>query len=186
VPLSTDAELEETNTHDRRETGSRERERVDPGRPELRLGPADVARAQTLIDDLSRTQSLQHCALFLWDPSIGRLRLAAQHWGAGEDLGEVRAGTWTIGLNGICGRAFASAEPVLIPDVEDDPAFLSFPGSRTRSELAVPVTIDDKVIGVINLESPRVGAYGAADVDALSAWIDGVRETIRGFYSNPR
>jgi hypothetical protein len=185
VPLSPDATIEGTNTHDRRETGSRERERVDPGRPELRLGPADVARAQTLIDELSRTHSLQHCALFLWDPSVGRLRLAAQHWGAGEDLGEVRAGVWTISLNGICGRAYTSTEPALVPDVEGDPEFLSFPGSRTRSELAVPVAIDGVVVGVINLESPRVAAYGAADIAAVSAWIETVRDTIRGFYSNP-
>lgn len=180
-----DAAIEETNTHDRRETGSRERERVDPGRPTLRLGPADVARAQTLIDELSRAHSLQHCALFLWDPAVGRLRLAAQHWGAGEDLGEVRAGAWTISLDGVCGRAFTSAEPALVPDVEDDPAFLGFPGSRTRSELAVPVTIDGGVIGVVNLESPRVAAYGPAEVATVSAWIDTVRDAIGDFYSKP-
>ncbi len=151
----------------------------------LRLGPGEVARAQTLIDELSRVHSLQHCALFLWDPSAGRLRLAAQHWGAGEDLGEVRAGAWTISLEGICGRAFTSAEPALVPDVENDPAFLSFPGSRTRSELAVPVAIDGQVLGVINLESPRIGAYGAAEVAAVNAWIETVRDAIRGFYSIP-
>ena len=78
-----------------------------------------------------------------------------------------------------------AAEPVLVPDVEDDPAFLSFPGSRTRSELAVPVVVDGRVFGVINLESPRVAAYADADVATVSAWIDSVRDTIRGFYSNP-
>ncbi|HLY12800.1 MAG TPA: GAF domain-containing protein [Candidatus Limnocylindrales bacterium] len=142
-----------------------------------------MTRAQTLVDDLSQSRSLQHCALFLWDPAVGRLRLAAQHWGAGEDLGEVRAGIWTIALNGICGRAFTSAEPALVPDVEADPAFLSFPGSRTRSELAVPVVIDGRPVGVVNLESPRVGAYGQADIDAVNAWIDSVRDTIRGFFA---
>lgn len=175
--------IEGTNTHDRTEAGSRGRDAGDPAQPDLKLGRSAVARAQALVDELSRSRSLQHCALFLWDPSVGRLRLAAQHWGAGEDLGEVRAGIWTIALNGICGRAFTSAAPALVPDVEADPAFLSFPGSRTRSELAVPVLIDSRVAGVVNLESPRVGAYGQADIDAVNAWIDSVRDTIRGFFA---
>jgi putative methionine-R-sulfoxide reductase with GAF domain len=173
------------NTHDRTEAGSRERDAAGPGQPHLELGRAAVALAQTLIDDLSRTQSLQHCGLFLWDASVGRLRLAAQHWGVGEDLGEVRAGAWTIGLNGICGRAFRLEQPVLVADVEGDPDFLSFPGSRTRSELAVPVQIGGRVLGVVNLESPRVGAYGPAEVEAVRAWIDAVRDTILGFYRDP-
>ncbi|MGH2465262.1 MAG: GAF domain-containing protein [Candidatus Limnocylindrales bacterium] len=185
MPLSTVAVIEGTNTYDRRATESRERERVGSGRPDLRLGPVEVARAQTLIDELSRAHSLQHCALFLWDPSVGRLRLAAQHWGAGEDLGEVRAGAWTISLNGICGRAFTSLQPVLVANVDDEPAYLGFPGSRTCSELVVPFSIDGLVVGVVNLESPRRGAFGPADVATVSAWIESVLGTIRGFYSNP-
>ena len=165
--------------------GIRRARRRDPAELDLRLSPDDIAHAQALIDELSRARSLQHCALFLWDPAVGRLRLAAQHWGAGEDLGEVQAGAWTIGLNGVCGRAFTTGLPALVPDVEDDPDFLSFPGSRTRSELAVPIFFDGRPIGVVNLESPRVGAYGPADVEALGAWADSVGETIRGFYAGP-
>ncbi len=185
VPLLPGTTIEGSTTHDRRQPGLRTRGATDPGRPDLRLGPAGVALAQALIDEFSRAHSLQHCALFLWDPAVGRLRLAAQHWGAGEDLGEVRAGSWTIGLNGICGRAFTTAEPALVADVEKDPDFLSFPGSRTRSELAVPVVIEGRVLGVVNLESPRVGAYGPADIAAVQTWADSVTDKIAGFYSDP-
>jgi GAF domain-containing protein len=168
-----------------REMGSGERDAEDPAQLDLQLGPDSLVRAQALIDELSRAHSLQHCALFLWDPAVRRLRLAAQHWGAGEDLGEVRAGAWTIGLNGVCGRAFTTAVPALVLDVEDDPAFLSFPGSRTRSELAVPIFLDARPMGVVNVESPRVAAYGPAEVEALSSWADVVGEAIRSFYVGP-
>ena len=173
------------NTDDRRKAGSSGRDAGDPGHPNLRLGLAEIAQAQALIDELSRAHSLQHCALFVWDPAVGRLRLAAQHWGAGEDLGEVRAGVWTIGLTGVCGRAFTSAVPLLVPDVEDDPNFLSFPGSRTRSELAAPVFLDGRPVGVVNIESPRVRGYGPTDVEMLSAWADSIRDAMRGFYPPP-
>jgi len=170
-----------------RRTGaeSSERDARAPRQPDLRLGPAGIVRAQALIDDLNHAQSLQHCSLFLWDPAIGRLRLAAQHWGAGEDLGEVQAGAWTIGLNGICGRAFLSSAPVLIADVEDDPDYLGYPGSRTRSELAVPIVLDGRAVAVVNLESPRPAAYGPAQIEAVGGWIASVIELIRAFYSDP-
>jgi GAF domain-containing protein len=177
--------IEGTNTVDRTDAGVSERDADDLAQLDLRLGPDAVARAQVLIDDLSRAHSLQHCALFLWDPAVRRLRLVAQHWGVGEDLGEVKAGTWTIGLNGICGRAFTSAVPALVPDVEQDPDFLSFPGSRTRSELAVPIFLDGRAVGVVNVESPRVRAYGPADIEALNGWANAVGGAIRSFYGEP-
>ena len=159
-----------------------ERDADGSGQPELRLGHAEIARAQAAIDDLSRTHQLKHCALFLWDPAAGRLRLAAQHWGAGEDLGEVRVGHWTIALGGICGRAYRTGLPCLVGDVEDDPDYLSFPGSRTRSELAVPILLDGRPSGVINIESPRVRAFGQADLEAVEAWLASVDDMIRSCY----
>lgn len=142
----------------------------------------EVVRAQAAIDDLSRTHQLKHCALFLWDPSVQRLRLAAQHWGAGEDLGEVRVGHWTVSLSSICGRAYRTGLPSLVNDVEDDPDYLSFPGSRTRSELAVPVLVDGRPSGVINIESPRVGAFGQADLEAVEVWVASVGDVVRSCY----
>ena len=185
VPLSPGAEIEGTNTVDRTDAGVSERDADDLAQLDLRLGPDAVAHAQALIDELSRAHSLQHCALFLWDPAVRRLRLAAQHWGAGEDLGEVQAGAWTIGLNGICGRAFPTNRRPLVPDVEQDPDFLSFPGSRTRSELAVPIFLDGRPVGVVNVESPRVRAYGPADIEALNGWANVVGGAIRSFYGEP-
>ncbi len=179
------AEIEGTNTQHRTRTGSGERDVQDPAEPDLRFGPDVIAHTRALIDELSRARSLQHCSVFLWDPAVDRLRLTAQQWGAGEDLGEVHVGTWTIALSGVCGRAFTTGLPALVPDVEDDPDFLSFPGSRTRSELAVPILFDGRPIGVINLESPRVGAYGPADVEALGTWADSVGEAIHSFCFSP-
>ena len=165
---------------EQRRVGERDAERR--GEPELRLGRSEVERAQEAIDDLSRTQGIHHCSLFVWDPSVGRLRLAAMHWGAGEDLGEVRVGHWTISLNGICGRAFQAGLPCQVDNIEDDPGYLSFPGSRTRSELAVPILIDGRPCGVVNLESPRRAAFGPAEVEAVSRWAASFDGLIRSFF----
>jgi len=126
------------------------------------------AWAEDLVDLLDRAYQFQHSAVFLADDGDDRLRLAGQRWGAGEDLGVVRLGQWTVPIDGsVMGRAFRSATPVLVPDVTIDPDYRTYPGARARSELAVPILRDGRAIGVINVESPRVSAYDIADLERL-------------------
>src|SRR6201996_4361646 len=59
---------------------------------------------------------------------------------------------------GITGAAAASREVVRIHDTTTDPRYIaSHPG--VRSEIAVPLIVQDRVIGVLNLESERIGYF---------------------------
>ena len=123
-----------------------------------------------LAEDIGLRHLFHHAAIFLYDPTVDQLRLVGQRWGAGEDTGAVVAGEWLIGLDGVCGRVFRTGEPALLPDVRLDPDYKTFPGGRTRSELAVPIRIEGQPVGVVNVESPRVGEYTVHDLEALEAW----------------
>ncbi|HEX4744346.1 MAG TPA: GAF domain-containing protein, partial [Candidatus Limnocylindria bacterium] len=70
------------------------------------------------------------------------------------------------GLTGAC----AELRKVLnVRDVTRDPRFIGvIPG--TRSEICVPLAVRDDVIGVLSVESPKVGAFTAADEEELSAF----------------
>ncbi len=129
-----------------------------------------LALADRLVDEVSQAHRFHHVALFLHDPAVDRLRLAGQRWGAGEDTGQVIVGEWLVDLDGVCGRAFRTGDAVLVPDVRLEPDYRTFPGSRTRSELAVAVSAHGRPIGVVNIESPWIGQYGIEDLDALRAW----------------
>lgn len=59
---------------------------------------------------------------------------------------------------GICGNAAAARQALLVPDVSKDPRYLACT-LETRSELAVPLVVKDKVIGVLDLESTRKGFF---------------------------
>ena len=59
---------------------------------------------------------------------------------------------------GITGAAALSREIVRVHDTLADPRYISS-HSGIRSELAVPLVIQDRVIGVVNLESERVGYF---------------------------
>jgi len=55
---------------------------------------------------------------------------------------------------GIVGAAGSSRETVVVPDVSQDPRYIAT-NPETRSEMAVPLIYRDRVIGVVDLESPR-------------------------------
>ena len=90
------------------------------------------------------------------------LRVVAQI-GYPESLGEKLP---LEGDKGITVRAAKTKRPVLIPDVTKEPAYVkSLP--RIRSELAVPIKIRNKVLGVINIESKRLNAFDKQDLELL-------------------
>jgi phosphoserine phosphatase RsbU/P len=68
-----------------------------------------------------------------------------------------------IGLDeGITGAAGAMRQPVLVADVRTDPRYLNALDA-VRAELAVPMLIRGKLVGVIDLESTRPSAFSEQD-----------------------
>jgi phosphoserine phosphatase RsbU/P len=59
---------------------------------------------------------------------------------------------------GVVGYAAEMKEGVLVPDVDLDPRYISV-NPETRSELAVPLIYQEKVIGVIDLEHTKRGYF---------------------------
>ena len=68
---------------------------------------------------------------------------------------------------GIVGAAAQLRRAVLVPDVTADPRYLPV-NPETRSELAVPLLHKDRVIGVLDLESPQIGYFTEDHVEALT------------------
>lgn len=67
---------------------------------------------------------------------------------------------------GITGWVAAKARTVRVDDVRRDKRYVNLK-SNIRSELASPLLLDREVIGVINLDSTKVGAFTSADEEAL-------------------
>jgi sigma-B regulation protein RsbU (phosphoserine phosphatase) len=68
---------------------------------------------------------------------------------------------------GIVGTAAARREPVLVEDVTQDARYLNALDA-VRSELAVPMTARGKLVGVLDVQSTLVKAYGEQDRSMLS------------------
>ncbi len=64
--------------------------------------------------------------------------------------------------NGVCGAAAARGETVLVPDVHEFPGHIAC-DPVSQSELVVPLIENGRVIGVLDLDSPRLGRFDDDD-----------------------
>lgn len=69
---------------------------------------------------------------------------------------------------GITGWVALQGEPVLAQDVSQDPRYLPI-RTGVKSEMAVPLRVEGKIIGVLNLDSNRKNAFSPKDLDLLMA-----------------
>ena len=63
---------------------------------------------------------------------------------------------------GLCGRAARDGATVVVDDVRASSEYLACFLS-TRSEIVVPVFADGRVVGEIDIDSPRLAAFDASD-----------------------
>ena len=68
---------------------------------------------------------------------------------------------------GLVGYAALHKEPVLVPDVSVDPRYIKVVDDA-KSELAIPLMLKDRCIGVFDLESPELDAFTKNHVEILT------------------
>ena len=64
------------------------------------------------------------------------------------------------GVTGICAQ---ENKTIRINNVPSDERYISYPGSKTLSEMATPLTINEVVIGVLNIESIEKNKFSKND-----------------------
>lgn len=67
---------------------------------------------------------------------------------------------------GVCGTALAQERTQLVPDVHAFPGHIACDGA-SRSELVVPLRLDGRVVGVIDLDSPTPARFTETERDLV-------------------
>jgi GAF domain-containing protein len=67
---------------------------------------------------------------------------------------------------GICGAAVAARSTIIVDDVNADPRYLSC-SIKTRSEIVVPIFVQEKVVGELDIDSHTPAAFTGADREFL-------------------
>ena len=117
-----------------------------------------------VLDEAVRIMGATSGSLRLIDPERKMLRLEVA---IGKDLDAIRAKELPLG-KGITGWVALYGKPLLVPDVTKEERY--FPIRKdVLTELAVPLIIEDQVIGVLNVDSTRKDAFGETDLELLKA-----------------
>jgi L-methionine (R)-S-oxide reductase len=67
---------------------------------------------------------------------------------------------------GVCGTAAQRRQTVLVPNVRDFPGHIAC-DSASNSEIVVPLVKENRLLGVLDLDSPSVGRFDDEDARGL-------------------
>jgi len=114
-----------------------------------------------ILSTLTDYFQFQHCAVMLLDEHTQELHRRMRE-GFSEQVphDSVPVGT------GLTGTAVKLKRPIYAPDVSKDPRYLEGVNS-TRSELAIPLMVRDRVVGVLDCQSDKENFFDNETIDLL-------------------
>ncbi len=99
--------------------------------------------------------------------------------GSHYEGGQVAGVHLRLGVEGICGWVARTGTPLLVSDVMQDSRYYHLEDlPDTRSELTVPLKVQDRVIGVLDVQSTAVGDFDESDLALLQALAAQIAVTI--------
>ena len=139
----------------------------------------DATTARSLDELLNRSAQLvldrfdfYHTGIFLIDARHEYAVLRASPTEAGRAMLE-RKHQLKVGQVGIVGSAAASGEPHIALDTGHDATYFDNPLlPNTRSEMGLPLKVNDQVIGVLDVQSEKAEAFNQDDIASLQIMAD--------------
>ena len=80
---------------------------------------------------------------------------------------------------GIVGWVATHGQRVLVNDVGQDPRYMAYEYHSTKSELALPIQVDQEVVGVLNVEDTKLHAFDDTDAMVLETLCDQLGSAIK-------
>ena len=80
---------------------------------------------------------------------------------------------------GIVGWVATHGQMVLVNDVAEDPRYMAYEYHSTKSELTIPILVDQEVVGVLNVEDTKLHAFDDTDAIVLETLCDQLGSAIK-------
>jgi GAF domain-containing protein len=117
---------------------------------------------------ISEKFGFYHVGVFLLDEAHEYAMLSATNSEGGRRMLE-RKHRLRVGAEGIVGHVTAVGEPRVALDVGKDPVFFNNPDlPETHSEMALPLRIEERIVGALDVQSKEAGAFTGDDIQMLS------------------
>ncbi len=131
------------------------------------------------VDLISDRFSFYHTGIFLLDETGEYAILRAASSEGGKSM-LARGYRLEIGHQGIIGTAVYQNRTRIVMDVSTDSSFLNTPDlPLTRSEAAIPLTVQNKVIGILDLHSSEPSAFTNENIDLFQTMADQIALAIQ-------
>ncbi|HET9914436.1 MAG TPA: GAF domain-containing protein [Anaerolineales bacterium] len=139
---------------------------------------AEVQDLASLLNMVARLVTDQlgfyHTGVFLINETGDQAVLQAASSEGGQRMIE-RGHALSVGTQGIVGYVAAQKKPRIALDVGSDAVFFNNPDlPMTRSEVALPLMVRNKVLGVLDIQSEKPQAFTPDDIDVLQTLSDQV------------
>ena len=137
---------------------------------------AEVQDLAALLDTFAKLITEQfgfyHTGIFLLNETGDQAVLQAASSEGGQRMIE-RGHALSVGTQGIVGYVAAQRRPRIALDVGTDAVFFNNPDlPMTRSELALPLLIRNRILGVLDIQSDKPQAFSVDDIDLLQTLAD--------------
>ncbi len=127
-----------------------------------------------VVSSIAERFGYYHTAIFLLDEAGQYAVLRAASSEGGQRL-LARGHRLPVGAKGIVSYVISRGEPYLAGDVSSDAVFLHNPDlPATRSELALPLRVGDKLLGVLDVQSKDANAFSHEEMTVLQTLADQV------------
>ncbi|MEO8610624.1 MAG: GAF domain-containing protein [Chloroflexota bacterium] len=140
---------------------------------------------QSVVDLAKEAFGLYHAHIYLLDDAGERLILASGAGDAGRIMKERGRAILLSHPNSLVARAGRTQQGTIANDVTNDPDFLPNPLlPNTKSEMAVPLIVGNKLIGVLDVQADVINRFSQDDVTiqaTLAAQIAVAVENARAF-----
>jgi GAF domain-containing protein/HAMP domain-containing protein len=140
----------------------------------------DLKKLLPLITQTVSTEfGFYHIGIFLLDEGGKFAVLQASNSLGGQEMLK-RQHRLEVGQTGIVGNATATGTPRIALDTGADATFFNNPYlPQTRSEMALPLKIEKRVIGALDIQSTEINAFSEEDIEALTTLADQVSIAIQ-------
>jgi signal transduction histidine kinase/HAMP domain-containing protein len=130
----------------------------------------DPDRLLYAVVDLTKERfGLYHAHIYLVDSAWQALLLAAGAGEVGRKMVAKEHGILLDAEKSLVARAARDRQAVIVNDVRSEPDFLPNPLlPETRSEMAVPMIVGDKVLGVFDVQSAKHNGFSQEDASLYS------------------
>ncbi len=129
-----------------------------------------------VVDVIEQAFGYYHVQVFVTEEGQSRATFRASSGATTHELWR-KLGKYAYVGEGIIGWVLEHGEALVAPDVSIDPKYIPDDPRLlpdTRSEIAVPLRLDDEVLGVLDVQSDQLNAFDREDLFVLDALADTV------------